>query len=236
MNCMEFNRMFADLDDQAALPPALQEHVQSCGPCQAMVEDFALIARQAHVLRPMQAPGDHLWQNIQAALIAEGVIHQEHDGQAVKSGRLVAMPPHAARRAPMWLSYAAMFIVAAGVMYVHSLFNAGGAPPVLVARPMPPAIPMRDAVTTASDPNPVLALAEQAKAQLAATNVSDMVQRVPEEHRATFVSSLNQENESIQQLVDAAEDFPDDPFIQMQLRNALIRQRMLQETPSRWNQ
>ena len=107
---------------------------------------------------------------------------------------------------------------------------------MLATTALPPAIPMRNAVTTASVPNPAEVLAEEAKAQLAATNVGDMMQHVPEEHRATFVSSMNQENESIQQLVDMAEDFPDDPFLQMQLRNAMIRQRMLQETPSRWNQ
>jgi hypothetical protein len=238
MNCTEFNRMFAELDDQSALPPALQEHRHSCAACAALLEDFALIARQAHVLRPMQAPSDRVWQSIQATLIAEGVIHSDPAGSGVAAigGQLKAMPPPSTRRAPMGLAYAAMFLVALGVMYVHSLFSGAGAPPVLAFRPMPPAIPMRDAVTSSSNPNPVLALAQQAKQQLADTNVNDVVQRVPEEHRATFVSSLNQENESIQQLVDVAEDFPDDPFIQMQLRNAMIRQRMLQETPSRWNQ
>ena len=35
MNCKEFNRMFAELDDQSALPPALQEHRQACAACNA---------------------------------------------------------------------------------------------------------------------------------------------------------------------------------------------------------
>jgi hypothetical protein len=122
-------------------------------------------------------------------------------------------------------------------MYVHSLFNGAGgagAPPVLVARPAVPAIPMRDAVTVASIPDPGEVLREQAQAQLNSTSVSDVVRAVPEEHRATFASSMSQEQDSIQQLMIAVEQFPDDPFLQMQLRNALVRQRMLQEAQSRW--
>ena len=235
MNCMEFNRLFAELDNQSALPPALQEHQAACKACHAMVEDFAFMARQAHVLRPMEAPGDGVWRNIQSALVAEGVIHTVDTSAAELAGR-GRMMPMVVRRAPMGMAYAAMFMVAAGVMYVHSLFTGAGAPPVIAARALPPAIPMRDAVTTASEPNPALALAKEAEDQMAATDVNEMVQRVPEEHRATFVSSWNRENESIQQLVGVVQEFPDDPFLQMQLRNALVRQRMLQETPSRWNQ
>jgi hypothetical protein len=235
MNCKEFNRMFAELDDQSALPPVLQEHRQACAACNAMAEDFAFIARQAHVLRPMEAPGDRVWQNIQATLVAEGVIKNAHAtaGDAF-GGNIRMMPQPTARRAPMGLAYAAMFMMAAGVMYVHSLFTGAGAPPVLVARPLAPAIPMRDAVTVASDPNPGATLRQEAEAQLAATNVSDVVGNVPEEHRATFASSLSQEHDSIQQLMDAVQQFPDDPFLQFQLRNALVRQRMLQEAQSRW--
>lgn len=238
MNCMEFNKAFAELEDFSALPPALQEHYAACKACNAMVEDIAFIARQAHVLRPMDSPGERVWKNIQNTLIAEGVIHDA--AAAASAGGVRAMPaqvmPMVSRRAPMGLAYAAMFMVAAGVMYVHSLFTGVGGPPMLVARPLPPSIPLRDAVTTASEPNPAETLARQAEDQLAANDVNEMVQRVPEEHRATFVSSWNRENESIQQLMGVVQEFPDDPFLQMQLRNALVRQRMLQETPSRWNQ
>lgn len=235
MNCMEFNRMFAELDDQPAIPPALQEHRQECAACNAMLEDFAFIARQAHVLRPMEAPSDRVWRNIQAALVAEGVIHSGPASAAESfDGNIRAMPPPTSRRAPMGLAYAAMFMVAAGVMYVHSLFTGVGAPPVLVARPLVPAVPLRDAVTVASNPDPAATLTRQAEAQLAATSVSDVVRSVPEEHRATFASSMSLENDSIHQLMDAVQEFPDDPFLQLQLRNALVRQRTLQEAQSRW--
>src|SRR5262245_14835678 len=103
MNCMEFNKLFAELDIsngqsnvQAALPPALQEHRASCAACNAMVEDFALIARQARVLRPMEAPSDRVWNNIQSALIAEGVIHAE--GTEAAATERVRTLPHPVSR------------------------------------------------------------------------------------------------------------------------------------------
>ncbi len=237
MTCIEFNRLFEELEDQTALPSDLQNHRQACQTCGGMVDDITYLARQARVLRPMQAPSDRVWLNIQAALVTEGVIRSgahgtqdTHSDSSTVRGA-VSMQP-IPRRAPMGMAYAAMFSLAAGVMYFQSLFTGGGRPPMLVARPQLPSIPMVDAVTAA---NLQVAQINPTETEIAATDIDQMAASIPEEHRATMVSTWRDEVSAYRNLSDFIDLHPEDPFLRGQLMNSQQRLELIMEKFASWN-
>ncbi|MSO19613.1 MAG: hypothetical protein EXQ56_03990 [Acidobacteria bacterium] len=237
MTCIEFNRLFEELEDQTALPADLQNHRQGCRTCGEMVDDIIYLARQARVLRPMQAPSDRVWRNIQATLVAEGVIrsgaHDTHGDSAAKHGGASSLPMHSIpRRAPMGMAYAAMFSLAAGVMYFQSLFTGGGRPPMLVAHPQLPSIPMVDAVTAA---NSQVAQISPTETEIAATDIDQMAASIPEEHRATMVSTWHDEVSTYRNLSDFIGLHPEDPFLRGQLMNSQQRLELIMEKFASWN-
>jgi hypothetical protein len=114
----------------------------------------------------------------------------------------------------MGLAYTAVFFVAVGVMYVHSLLTStGSTPPLFAGAPQVPELAWVRPNTGDSD-----------------QSVESMIARVPEEHRATFVSTWHQVNSSIDNLQTFIESHPEDPFAPQQLMNAFQQREHLRET------
>jgi hypothetical protein len=183
-----------------------------------MVEDLNYIVQQARQVRTAaDEPPARLWPQIQQRLEQEGLIHEPRRG--LRPVWLGGAGTGWLMRLPMGLAYAAVFLVAVGVMYLHSLLQAPVAPPMLAGAPEVPAGALERVASAASD-----------------ENVMELAQRVPPEHREVFVSSWNQVNSSIQQMNDFLQEHPDDPFVPMQLRDAIHQREHLRETLVRWEQ
>lgn len=255
MNCTEFEIQFVKMESRAELPPELpetmQEHMRSCRACSAMVEDQTFLARQARVLRPMQAPGEHVWQRIRAALLAEGLIRVPAPAglelDSVSAGGVPAgVPPpgKSLSRVPMSLAYGAVLMLAVGVMYFYSLFSGPGAqPPTMVVQHRLPAIALRSAPSAPASESALADAArpqegplESAPAEPSDGDLQQLVLKVPEEYRATVVSSWNQLNSAHDEVSDYLHLHPEDPFAHHQ--HVIIEEQMrrfAEETFARWN-
>jgi len=220
MNCKEFEREWISLED-SGLTPAMEAHRQLCRSCSEMVEDLNYLAEQARHVRTAVAaadePPERLWPQIQQRLEQEGLIHEPRRG--LRPAWLGGATTGWLMRLPMGLAYAAVFLVAVGVMYLHSLLQVPAAPPMLAGAPEVPAAALERAASAASN-----------------EDVTELAQRVPPEHREVFVSSWNQVNSSIQQMNDFLQEHPDDPSVPMQLRDAIHQREHLRETLVRWEQ
>jgi hypothetical protein len=220
MNCKEFEQEWVSLED-SGLTPAMEAHRQLCRSCSEMVEDLNYIVQQAREVRmsddAADEPPERLWPQIQRRLEQENLIHEPRHG--LRPGRLSGSATGWLMRLPMGLAYAAVFFVAVGVMYVHSLLQVPAAPPMLAAVPEVPAGALEQIASAASD-----------------EDVTELAQRVPPEHREVFVSSWNQVNSSIRQMNDFLQEHPEDPFVPMQLRDAIHQREHLRETLVRWEQ
>jgi hypothetical protein len=133
MNCQEFDKALEELDDYSVLPSPLEAHRLACHSCAELVEDLNLIVVQAREMLPLEQPPDRVWVEIERQLESSGLIKE---------------PP---RRSPSlrpalgWLwrfgmgfSYAAVFAVALGVVYVYSILSPPVPPPSIPQAPNPP--------------------------------------------------------------------------------------------------
>ncbi|MBI3933932.1 MAG: anti-sigma factor [Acidobacteria bacterium] len=219
MNCKDFEKEWAVLDEPSRLTAAMEDHRHACRNCSELWEELTSILQQARGMRLGEEPPQRVWVAVRNQLEQEGLIRQP----APREWKPLWKAAPAAGwflRLPMGLAYAAVFFVAVGVMYLHSLvFDPGAAPPMLVLdSPAPEMLFVRPDTTSRDE------------------TVREMVARVPEEHRATFVSNWDQVNSSIQNLQTFVETHPDDPFGRQQLRNAFQLKEHLWETLVRWEE
>ena len=74
LSCAEFQEHLPELftaGNSGSIPdPALQEHLDTCDNCSALVRDLKYIADQARLLLEpaVEDPGDHVWSSIQSKL------------------------------------------------------------------------------------------------------------------------------------------------------------------------
>jgi hypothetical protein len=221
MNCQEFEQKWIALDS-GDLSPAMDAHRQRCHSCSEMVEDLNYVAEQARMMgAAADDPPERVWLQIRQRLEREGLIHEPRRG--LRAGWLGGAATGWLMRVPAGLAYASVFLMAAGVMYLHSLMQSPEAPAMVAGTPAVP-----EAAWTQAMVDPVASPTEQ--------DVQDLAQRVSEEHRATFVSTWNQMNSSVQQLSDFLQAHPDDPFLRSQLMNAVQQRKHLWETYVRWEE
>jgi len=183
MNCNELERELEELEEYSNFSPAIESHLRLCSTCSELVEDLKYIRRQALQLSPVEQPPEWVWQGIRRRLEKDGVI-----AEAV--GRRFFSPSSALgwfSRLGMGFAYAAVFLVALGVVYVYSILS----PRI----PDPPAIAI-------APPNPPFA---------------QLLEQVPPEKRDTYVTNLNQVESSIQQLNTFLAAHPEDPFARQAL-------------------
>jgi hypothetical protein len=210
MNCREFEAEWAGLDDTSKPTDEMETHRASCNRCAELIADLTSILEQARELRLSGDPPQRVWAAIHNQLEQEGLIREP------------AQSKTKARRALTrgWIFQAlasgAVFSLALGVMYVHSLFNAQAPPILSVAHKVPELMPVdtsdRDKTVTA------------------------MVAKLPEDHREVFVSNWNQVNASINNWQAFADQHPDDTFAPQQLMNARQQKEQLWENLLRWDE
>ena len=133
MHCQEFEKALEEFDDYSLLPQPLEAHRRACRPCAELIEDLNFIGVQAREMLPLEQPPERVWVGIERQLENSGLIKQ---------------PP---RRSPsllsafgwfwrlgMGFSYAAVFAVALGVVYVYSVLSPPVPAPPIPQAPNPP--------------------------------------------------------------------------------------------------
>lgn len=216
MNCEKFETRWATLEDGSRLTPEMEDHRRVCRHCAGLVDDLTSIVKQARELRLEEEPPERVWVAVRNQLEQEGLF-REAAASAMKPRWKSARATGWLFRFPMGLAYTAVFFVAVGVMYMHSLLTNPAAPPLIVTSPQVPEMAMAKAATSEQD-----------------QEVQALLAKVPEEHRATFVANWNQVNASIENLSSFVDNHPDDPFARQQLMNAFQQKEHLRETIVRW--
>jgi len=211
MNCQEFEIEWIALEETSRLPAGMEEHRQACHRCAMLVEDLSSILGKSRELRLDAEPPERVWVALRNQLEMEGLIREPaHASPATPRRRAAAW----LLGLPMGMAYTTVFLVAVGVMYLNSrISNPGGAPPLVATAPQVPEMAWVRPNTAASD-----------------KSMQELIDRVPEEHRATFVSNWNQVNSSIQNLQTFIEAHPDDPFAPPQLMNAFQQREYLMQS------
>lgn len=218
MNCKEFEKEWTALEHGSRLTGPMADHRGVCQHCAELVEDMTAILEQARNMRLEEEPPQRVWVAVRNQLEQEGIIREP-----VASERKPRWKSAAASRwlfrLPMGLAYTAVFFMAVGVMYMHSLLSSPAVPPLLVTTPQVPEMALTKTDTAAQD-----------------KEVQALFAKVPEEHRATIVSNWNQVNSSIENLSSFLDTHPDDPFARDQLMNAFQQKEHLRETLVRWEE
>jgi len=135
MNCQEFERDWAELDNYSQFSDEMRAHRLACRHCSEMVEDVFFLTEQARRIE-LAEPPDHLWVQIRQRMEQEGIIRQPKPRwfSAPAPGRWFRLPTGLA-----YASYGAVFAVAVGVMYLQSLLtNPVAVPPTLTVTPQVP--------------------------------------------------------------------------------------------------
>lgn len=146
MLCHEFETVFAQAE--SGLPPGALAHLQECPNCATFVADFKLIQTAARTLAipPTDAP-EHVWSNLRAQLLQEGIINRPAAAGASWSDQLFAWLRH-----PVVVgAYAAVALLAIGLLSVgNPVGQLRPAEPVATASPVPDISRSLDTVETAA--------------------------------------------------------------------------------------
>ena len=209
MNCEEFERGLQELEDASEVSPHLEQHRQECPACAEMAHDLQSIVQQARQMLPLENPPEAMWRQIRQRLESERVI------QGIPQRRFPVSVPVLGwlQRLPTGLAYAAVFLLALGVVYLQHNVSTNAS------------VPQKTAVALAKMPSPA---GDEAFRQL--------VDKIPAEKRATYVTQFDRVNSSIEQLTTFAQEHPGDPFAQGQLFNAYEHRERLWETMVKWEE
>ncbi len=133
MNCEEFESALEELDDYSVAPAEMEAHQRLCAPCAELVDDLTSIGVQARQMLELQRPPDRIWTTLERKLQKDGLIREPR-------GRRFFDHPSLGWfwRLGMGFSYAAVFAVALGVVYVYSILSPRISPPPLPSAPNPP--------------------------------------------------------------------------------------------------
>ncbi|MBI4443293.1 MAG: anti-sigma factor [Acidobacteria bacterium] len=221
MKCEEFENEWQNLEDAPNdaphLPAHLEAHRQACTACSQWVAEIDEIRQQARQLLSQEQPSDRLWEQIQRQLQQEGVIKKA----APREGRTRPIP--VLGWLPQWsmsMAYAAVFLLAFGVVYLHNLITQ-------VPNPPRPSVP---AVVSAS------VLSQANLASLGDQEFEQLMEKVPAEHRPIYEANLQQVNNSIYQINQFLSEHPEDMFAHDQLVTAFEQKHRLWETLVQWEE
>jgi hypothetical protein len=110
MTCDEFERVLPELEGGHNLEQ--EQHLRSCSTCADLVSDLNAIEQNARLLED-QEPGPRVWNNIEAALLREGLIRQPQP-------QLLPAVAHSPRWRFAWLvPIAAGLVYGAGLLIMH---------------------------------------------------------------------------------------------------------------------
>ena len=133
MNCDEFERQFAELEDTSGATPEIELHQHACVLCSELAKDLRYIQRQAREMVPVAQPDGRVWQQIRMQLHQAGMIAESPRRRFLPAAAFGWFP-----RLSMGLAYAAVFFVALGVVRVYSIFAVPVSTPPLPPAPNPP--------------------------------------------------------------------------------------------------
>ena len=134
MNCEEFERELQDLEEYSDSSPALEAHGRVCASCSELVEDLNYIRQQARQMLPSEQPHDRVWQQLRRRLDEAGLIKDPARRRFLGRAVALAWLP----RLNMGMAYAAVFLMALGVVYVYSILSPPFSAPALPPPPNPP--------------------------------------------------------------------------------------------------
>lgn len=210
MNCEQFRTTLQDSDDGVSCTPVMEVHRRECLACSEMLDDLLWISREAPSLAAanLAEPPSRIWASLQIQLREEGIIQER---KPERDARVVPTFGWFRRLAPGF-AYAAVFAIALGAAYFYSLYQRVPGPalnPALAVAPIPP------------PPSPP---------------INDVLQKVPPEQRAIYVSNLNEVDSSIQQLRMYMAAHPEDPFAREDLLSTYQQRTRLWEDMLRWQE
>jgi len=202
MTCEEFERVLCELEDSYTIEQ--EDHLRSCGHCSNLVFDLNAISREAQRLQSCDEPSPRVWNSIEIALRAEGLIHQPGQVQGAKGAR---------RWWPAWVvPVAAAALIAAGV-----LLHKRAASPVQMVETRPVSAPTVEATVGSG---PVLADDEQ---------LLKFVEARGPALRAAYENDLKRVNAYIRDAEISAKNNPNDEAVQQYLMSAYEQKAMVYE-------
>ncbi len=204
MKCHEFRELLPDMMEGKAT--AEQEaHRRSCVECAGLASDLNFITQQALELRAADEPSPRVWNSIEIALRAEGLIRRPDGG-------LTVVPSPSRRWSFGWLiPLAATFLVTFAVIdYYNASHQVGSQTPVAEVNSLSPKELAR--TVTAEDQKLLEALAVSAPAT-----------------RAAYEASLQDVNAYIHDAEESAQNNPNDEDAQQSLVEAYAQKNMLYE-------
>ena len=215
MNCEDFETAWQELEDSFRLPARMEQHRQACSACAELADDLTLITQQARQLLPREQPSERVWEQIQHQLQQGGLIQPAQP----KPRWFPRIPVFGIPRLPMGLAYAAVFLVAFGVVSLHS---------ILSNVPVSPSLSPPPAASVAALPEAGSALDDQP--------LRELMEKIPASKRATYETNLQQVNNAIRQLSTRLESHPEDLFARGQLNLAYEQKELLVERVVRWEE
>ena len=218
MNCAEFEKELQEAD--LSRPSARMEaHRHVCADCSGLIGDLNQITRQARLIVPEKEPSGQVWQRIQQQLRQEGLIQAPSPRKLTPAAAGLGWFP----RLQMGMAYAAMFLVGLGVVYLYSV---GTTTPDILQEPQ---------ALVATIPTAPTAPAEQSPSE-SDEPILQLIEKAPQEKRATYVTNLNRVNSSIHQLNTFLAEHPEDWFAREQLLNAYQQKEFLRNNSVRWEE
>ena len=220
MNCAEFEKQLQEVD-LSSPSPGMEAHRQDCVACSGLIGDLNQITRQARLIVPEEEPSVQVWQRIHQQLRQEGLIQAPAPlpfSPAAKVKIRIGWFP----RLQMGMAYAAMFLVGLGVVYLYSVGTIPDflqEPQVFVATiPTAPTSPTEQSLSESDEP------------------ILQLIEKAPQEKRATYVTNLNRVNSSIHQWNTFMAEHPEDWFAREQLLNAFQQKQRLWNTLVNWEE
>jgi hypothetical protein len=203
MTCEEFERVLPELEG-GRYTIEQEDHLRSCGQCSDLVLDLNAISREAQRLQAGDEPSPRVWNSIEIALRAEGLIRQPVEVQTASAAR---------RWWPTWVvPLAAAALIAAGVLLHRQATNSSqlaenrAAPIATVQAPV-------DTASTSSDDKQLLDLVEARGPAL----------------RAAYENDLRRVNAYIRDAEMSAKNNPNDEIAQQYLMSAYEQKAMVYE-------
>ncbi|MEE8177260.1 MAG: anti-sigma factor, partial [Acidobacteriota bacterium] len=170
----------------------------------------------ARLLVPKEEPSVQVWQRIQQQLRQEGLIQAPAPFPFSPAARVrIGWFP----RLQMGMAYAAMFLMGLGVVYLYSVGTIPGffqEPPITVATVL--TAPVEQSPSESDEP------------------ILQLIEKAPQEKRATYVMNLNQVNSSIHQWNTFLAEHPGDGFAREQLLNTYQQKERLWNTLLNWEE
>lgn len=219
MNCAEFEKQLQEVDlSSPSLSSGMETHRQDCVACSGLIGGLNQITRQARLLVPEEEPSVQVWQRIHQQLRQEGLIQAPAPlpfSPAARTRIRIGWFP----RLQMGMAYAAMFLVGLGVVYLYSVGTVPAflqEPPITVAAV--PTAPVEQSLSGSDEP------------------ILQLIEKAPQEKRATYVTNLNRVNSSIHQWNTFMAEHPEDWFAREQLLNAYQQKQRLWNTLVNWEE